>query len=145
MFPNTTKVLIIDDMLAMRKIIRKCLVELGLHDITEADDGATAWPLLEKAVDVENPFQLVISDWNMPKIQGIELLKKVRASEGLRLTPFILLTAESERTQVVQALQAGVTNYIMKPFTPQILAEKLKQAWIDSQRPVSSDTTAATG
>lgn len=134
MFPANTKILIIDDMLTMRKIVRKCLIELGFQDVTEADDGATGWPLLEKAAAEGAPFQLVISDWNMPKLQGIDLLKQVRANPQLKKTPFILLTAESEKTQVVQALQAGVSNYIVKPFTPQVLSEKLKQAWAVSQK-----------
>ncbi len=124
MFPAETRILLVDDMTTMRKLVRRCLTDLGFTSVTEADDGETAWPMLESAASTI-PFQLIISDWNMPKMQGIQLLKKVRANEALKTVPFIFLTAETEKTQVMDAIQSGATNYISKPFTPQTLKEKL--------------------
>lgn len=129
MFPKETKVLIIDDMMTMRKLVKKSLVEIGFTNITEADDGETAWPIIEQAQQGGQAFQLIISDWNMPKMKGIDLLRKVRATEAIKKTPFVLLTAESESTQIKEAIAAGVTNYIIKPFTPTIIADKLKVVW----------------
>jgi two-component system chemotaxis response regulator CheY len=125
MFPAETKILVVDDMMTMRKLVRKCLSDLGLKNAVEADDGETAWPLIQKAVTDGAPFQLIISDWNMPKMKGIDLLRKVRGDDGLKATPFILLTAEAEAVQVKEALTAGVSSYIVKPFTPQAFSEKL--------------------
>ena len=129
MFPNSTKILVIDDMMTMRKIVKKSLGELGYTNIVEADDGETAWPIIEKAVADNVPFDLIISDWNMPKLKGIDLLRKVRAVEAIKAVPFILLTAESEKTQVIEAVKAGVTNYITKPFTVDTLRDKLNTAY----------------
>lgn len=125
MFPSNTKVLIVDDMRTMRILVKKTLTALGFTDITEADDGAKAWAEIEKSIDSAKPFQLIISDWNMPVMQGIELLRKVRADETIKKTPFLLLTAESERSQALEAIQAGVSGYVLKPFTTDALKEKL--------------------
>jgi two-component system chemotaxis response regulator CheY len=125
MFPAETKIIVVDDMMTMRKLVRKCLNDLGLKNSVEADDGETAWPLITKAQAEGAPFQLIISDWNMPKMKGVDLLRKVRADAGLKATPFILLTAEAEATQVKEALLAGVSQYIVKPFTPAAFSEKL--------------------
>jgi two-component system chemotaxis response regulator CheY len=125
MFPNTTKILVVDDMLTMRKLVIRCLRELGFANITEADDGETAWPQLETAAKGGLPFQLVISDWNMPKLPGIELLKKVRGSDATKGVPFIFITAEAEMGQVMDAIKSGASSYITKPFTPATLKEKL--------------------
>ena len=122
MFNANTKILIIDDMATMRKIVSKTLKEFGFSDIQEATDGAMGWDLLSKS---EKPFELIISDWNMPNLTGIELLKKVRADNVYAKTPFILLTAESESAQVAEALKLGVSNYIVKPFSPDMLKQKL--------------------
>jgi two-component system, chemotaxis family, chemotaxis protein CheY len=126
MFPAETKIMIVDDIIPMRKLIRKCLNDLGLKKTVEANDGATAWPLIEQAQAEGAPFQLIISDWDMPKMKGIDLLRKVRADAAMKATPFILLTAEAEAARVKEALTAGVNAYIVKPFTPQAFAEKLK-------------------
>ncbi|MBU6375266.1 MAG: response regulator [Bdellovibrionales bacterium] len=130
MFPPNTKVLVIDDMLTMRKLVSRCLKDIGFTDITEADDGETAWPLLEAGASGKAvPFQLVVSDWNMPKLTGIALLKKVRGHEAMKNLPFLFVTAEAEKGQILEAIQAGVSNYITKPFTPATMKEKLLAVW----------------
>lgn len=129
MFAPTTKILVVDDMLTMRKLVSKCLKDIGFLNITEAPDGADALPVLEMAAASQVPFQLIISDWNMPKMPGIELLKRVRANDSLKATPFVFLTAENEAGQVMEAIKSGVNNYITKPFTPATLKEKLELVW----------------
>jgi two-component system chemotaxis response regulator CheY len=130
MFPPNTKVLVVDDMLTMRKLVSRCLKDLGFTDITEADDGETAWPLLEAGASGRTPpFQLVVSDWNMPKLTGIALLKKVRSHEAMKSLPFLFVTAEAEKHQILEAVQAGVSNYITKPFTPATMKDKLAAVW----------------
>lgn len=125
MFAPDTKVLVVDDMLTMRKIVSRHVKELGMNDITEADDGANAWPKLDEAFKSGKPFQLVLSDWNMPKLSGLNLLKQVRADARFKDLPFVLITAESEKSQVMDAIKAGVSNYIVKPFTGDQLKEKI--------------------
>lgn len=125
MFDVKTKILVIDDMMTMRKIVIKNLKELGFSDISEAADGALGWKALEEA---NPPVQLVISDWNMPNCSGLELLKKVRGDARFAKLPFVMLTAEAEAAQVKEAVVAGATNYILKPFTADTLKLKLEQS-----------------
>jgi len=127
MFPNTTKVLVVDDFKTMRRLVVGALATLGLTKVTEADDGATAWPIIQEAAKAGEPFQLIVSDWNMPQMQGIQLLKNVRAHADAKVkgVPFVLVTAEAEQKNIVEALQVGVSNYIVKPFTPAAFGEKL--------------------
>jgi two-component system chemotaxis response regulator CheY len=125
MFAPDTKILVVDDMLTMRKIVTKFLKEFGFSNITEASDGAQAWTLLSSPA---SQFQLVISDWNMPNCSGLDLLKKVRADGRLASLPFLMLTAEAEGHQVKEAVTAKVSGYIIKPFTGDTLKEKLTQA-----------------
>jgi two-component system chemotaxis response regulator CheY len=125
MYGAGTKVLVVDDMLTMRKIISKTLKEVGITDITEAPDGAAAFKATEDALASGKPFQLILSDWNMPQMSGLDFLKKCRADERFKAMPFVLITAESEKSQVIEAVQAGVSNYIVKPFTADQLKEKL--------------------
>ena len=127
MFPAQTKILVVDDMSTMRKIVKKTLKNFGFSDITEADDGQTAWPKLETALEDGKPFQLVVSDWNMHGLTGIQLLKKVRGHVQMAKLPFILLTAEAEKDNIVQAINAGVSAFIVKPFQAVQLKEKLAQ------------------
>ena len=129
MFPKDTKILVVDDMSTMRKLVSKHLSALGYENVTKADDGAVAWPEIEKAHAAGKPFDLIISDWNMPQMPGIDLLKKVRSDIKLKDTPFLLVTAESEKEQVMGALQAGVSNYIVKPFTADMVREKLQDVY----------------
>jgi len=123
MFDSKTKILIIDDMFAMRKLVVKSFKELGFTDMTEAGDGAAGWQALTEA---NPPFQLIVSDWNMPKLTGIDLLKQVRADNRFKEMPFLMVTAEGDRAQVVEAITAGVSNYVIKPFDTAALKEKLE-------------------
>lgn len=124
MFPPDTRILIADDMMTMRKLVKKALTELGFTKITEAENGAKALEKFREAVTAGAPFQLIISDWNMPEMTGIDFLKKVRETQ--KTLPFVLVTAESEKSQVIEALQAKVSGYIVKPFTAQQIGDKLK-------------------
>jgi len=126
MFDPGTKILVVDDMNTMRKLIVKACKDIGFSNFEEAQDGALGFKKLEEAT---SPVQLVISDWNMPNMSGLDFLKKVRASDKFKKLPFVMLTAEAEKDQVIEAVQAGVTNYIIKPFTPQALREKLEAAY----------------
>ena len=126
MFDPKTRILIADDMMTMRKIVIKNLKDLGFTDIIDAADGALAWEQLQKA---SPPIQLIISDWNMPNCTGLDFLKKVRGDAATNKIPFVMLTAEAEKHQVVEALKAGVTNYCIKPFTPEIFKQKLEETF----------------
>jgi two-component system chemotaxis response regulator CheY len=121
MNPNH-RFLVVDDFAPMREIIRKVLQELGYEHIAEANDGATALPLLKA-----HPFDMLITDWNMPKLPGIELLRAVRAEPTLASLPVLMVTAEVKREQIIAATQAGVNGYIIKPFTPSALAAKVQK------------------
>lgn len=115
------KLLVVDDSSTMRRIIKNTLVRLGYKDILEGEDGLQGWNVLN-----ENPdMGMLITDWNMPEMNGLELVKKVRADERFRDLPIIMVTTEGGKAEVITALKAGVNNYIVKPFTPQVLKEKL--------------------
>ncbi|MGM0419180.1 MAG: chemotaxis response regulator CheY [Thermodesulfobacteriota bacterium] len=116
------KVLIVDDFSTMRRILKNILKQIGFTSISEADDGTTAWEELQK-----NSFDLIICDWNMPKMSGIELLKKVRADDTYKDIPFLMVTAEAQKQNVIEAVQAGVSNYVVKPFTAESISEKLEK------------------
>ena len=116
------KILIVDDFSTMRRIIKNLLRDLGFQNTAEADDGTTALPLLQSG-----NFDLLITDWNMPGMQGIDLLKHVRADQKLATLPVLMVTAEQKREQIVEAAQAGVNGYVVKPFTAQTLKEKLEK------------------
>lgn len=122
MFPLTTKILIVDDMLTMRKLVGKACKDLGYLNLIEAADGAKAWEALNAS---EEQIGLIISDWNMPNCTGLDFLKRVRTSSKYGKTPFIMVTAESEQSQIVQAASAGVSSYIIKPFTADALKERI--------------------
>ena len=117
---NTMKFLVVDDFSTMRRIVKNLLQELGYNDITEADDGNTALPLLKGG-----NFDILITDWNMPGMAGLDLLRAVRADARLAKLPVLMLTAEAKREQIVEAAQAGVSGYVIKPFTAVTLKEKL--------------------
>jgi two-component system chemotaxis response regulator CheY len=126
MFAPNTRILVLDDMSTMRKIVIKSLKEIGFVDIQEGVDGVAGFTILDAS---SPPIQLVVSDWNMPNLSGVELLKKLRADERFVKLPFLLLTAEAEAHQVKEAILAGVTEYIIKPFTADVLKAKLEQAY----------------
>jgi len=114
------KVLVVDDFSTMRRIVKNLLRDLGFTNISEADDGSTALPMLK-----EGSFDFVVTDWNMPGMQGIDLLKAIRADSSLSHIPVLLITAEAKKEQIVMAAQAGVNGYIVKPFTAATLNAKL--------------------
>lgn len=114
------KILIVDDFSTMRRIIKNLLRDLGFNNTQEADDGSTALPMLQKG-----DFDFVVTDWNMPGMQGIDLLKAIRADDNLKHLPVLMVTAEAKREQIIAAAQAGVNGYVVKPFTAGTLKEKL--------------------
>ena len=123
MSANTNmKILVVDDFQTMRRIIRNYLRQLGFNNVEEAEDGDVA---LEKLIETQ--FDFVITDWNMPKMTGIDLLKKIRAENNFKNIPVLIITAEAEKENVVQAAQAGVKDYIVKPFTPEVLQAKIEK------------------
>jgi two-component system chemotaxis response regulator CheY len=117
---TSIKILIVDDFATMRRILKNILKQLGFKNLVEADDGTTAWEVLES-----QEIDLIISDWNMPKMTGLELLKKVRASDQYKKSPFLMVTAEAQKQNVIEAVQAGVSNYVVKPFTAEAISDKL--------------------
>jgi two-component system chemotaxis response regulator CheY len=114
------KFLVVDDFSTMRRIIKNLLHDLGYPNVTEADDGKTALPMLQKG-----GFDFLISDWNMPGMSGLDLIKAVRSDAKLAKLPVLMLTAEAKREQIIEAAQAGVNGYVIKPFTAETLKEKL--------------------
>ena len=114
------RILIVDDFSTMRRIVKNLLNDLGFFNTSEADDGNTALVELRKG-----PFDLVITDWNMPGMPGIDLLKAIRAEAGLSKIPVLMVTAEAKREQIIEAAQAGVSGYVIKPFTAATLKEKI--------------------
>jgi len=114
------RILIVDDFSTMRRIVKNLLNDLGFFNTAEADDGNSALAELRKA-----PFDLIVTDWNMPGMPGIELLKQVRADAALAKIPVLMVTAEAKREQIIEAAQAGVNGYVIKPFTATTLSDKL--------------------
>ncbi|HEX5637931.1 MAG: chemotaxis response regulator CheY [Gammaproteobacteria bacterium] len=114
------KILIVDDFSTMRRIIKNLLRDLGFNNTSEADDGNTGLPMLQSG-----NFDFLVTDWNMPGMTGLDLLKAVRADARLKNLPVLMVTAEAKKEQIVMAAQAGVNGYIVKPFTAQTLKEKI--------------------
>ena len=119
-YDTNMHLLVVDDFSTMRRIIKNILRQLGFNNIEEADDGTTAWEVINKG-----GIDFVISDWNMPQMTGIELLRKVRASEEFGDLPFLMVTAEAQQENVIEAVQAKVSNYIVKPFTADTMGQKI--------------------
>jgi two-component system chemotaxis response regulator CheY len=116
------KILIVDDFSTMRRIIKNLLRDLGYVNTAEADDGLTALPMLKNS-----HFDLLVTDWNMPGMQGIDLLRTVRADPAMAALPVLMVTAEQKKEQIIEAAKAGVNGYIVKPFTAATLKEKLEK------------------
>ena len=116
------KILVVDDFSTMRRIIKNLLKDLGFSNIQEADDGSTALPMLQ-----QGDFDFVVTDWNMSGMQGIDLLRAIRADDKLKHLPVLMVTAEAKKEQIVAAAQAGVNGYVVKPFTAATLKEKLEK------------------
>ena len=114
------KFLVVDDFSTMRRIVKNLLNDLGYAHVTEADDGTTALPMLKNG-----EYDFLITDWNMPGMPGLELLKAVRSDGRLSKMPVLMLTAEAKREQIIEAAQAGVNGYVIKPFTAVTLKEKI--------------------
>ena len=123
-YDKNMKVLVVDDFTTMRRIARNILRQLGFNNIIEADDGSTAVGILEK-----ERVDLIISDWKMPQMTGLELLRHVRQNDELKDTPFLMVTAEAQPENIIEAVKAKVSNYIVKPFTADTLNEKIEKVF----------------
>ena len=119
---SAIRFLVVDDFSTMRRIIKNFLNDLGYSNVTEADDGKTALPVL-KAGNID----FVVTDWNMPGMPGLELLKSIRSDPAMQKLPVLMVTAEAKREQIVEAAQAGVNGYVVKPFTAAVLKEKIEK------------------
>ena len=119
---KTIKILVVDDFATMRKVVRNLLKQIGYENIVEAEDGVSALKVLKS-----QKIDFIVSDWNMPNMTGLELLKAVRADSELTATPFLMVTAEALQDNVVAAVRAGVSNYIVKPFTAETLNGKIQK------------------
>lgn len=128
MIDTSLKVLVVDDMSTMRRIIKNVLKQIGFSDMIEAENGQDALNKL-KAGDIG----FIVSDWNMPVMQGIDLLRAVRADAELKHLPFLMVTAEAQKDNIIEAVQAGVSNYVVKPFTAEALQEKLEKIFAKTQ------------
>lgn len=126
---ESTKFLVVDDFSTMRRIVRNLLKELGFTDVQEAEDGVDALAKL-RAGD----FEFVVSDWNMPNMTGIELLRNIRADAKLKHLPVLMVTAEAKKENIIEAAQAGASGYVVKPFTAATLDEKLKKIFLTLQK-----------
>ncbi len=120
--PPDIRILVVDDMSTMRRIIKTILNQLGYTNIEEAENGKQALAKLKK-----EKFDFVITDWNMPEMDGLSLVKAIRNDEELKSLPVLMVTAEAKKENVMEALKAGVNNYIVKPFTPEVLKEKMEK------------------
>ena len=129
MFPKSSRLLIVDDMPKMRDLVARQLKSLGYQNIIVASNGKEALTILNDNFNSETPIDLVFSDWNMPILAGIDLLIAVRQSENFKDLPFIMVTAEGQRDQVMLAIKVGVSNYIVKPFPPVQLELKIQAVW----------------
>ncbi len=121
-YDKKIRILVVDDFATMRKVIRNLLKQIGFENVVEAENGQIAMRTLKS-----QKVDFVISDWNMPTMSGLELLKAIRTDEDLSSTPFLMVTAEALKENVVEAVKAGVNNYIVKPFTAEVLEEKIKK------------------
>ena len=126
--PNM-KFLVVDDFSTMRRIVRNLLKELGFSNVHEAEDGIEALKKLRA-----ESFDFVVSDWNMPNMTGIDLLREIRKDEGLKHLPVLMVTAEAKKENIIEAAQAGASGYVVKPFTSVTLDEKLKKIFTTMQK-----------
>ncbi len=122
--PTDIRILVVDDMSTMRRIIRTILNQLGYSNIEEAENGKQALAKLKK-----EKFDFVVTDWNMPEMDGLSLVKAIRSDDELKHIPVLMVTAEAKKENVMEALKAGVNNYIVKPFTPEVLKEKMEKVF----------------
>ena len=129
MFPHTTKILIVDDMEATRLTEKKALQKLGFTHFFEAENGIKALKVLNQQAALRQPIELIICDWTMPDLNGLELIKKMKNNDKLKDIPMIMVSATSEPAKILEAIKTGVTDYILKPFDSEILERKLEIVW----------------
>ena len=128
MIDTSLKVLVVDDMSTMRRMVKNVLKQIGFSDMVEAKNGQDALNKLKT-----NDISLIVSAWNMPVMQGIELLRAVRADAAIKHLPFLMVTTEAQKENIIEAVQAGVSNYVVKPFTAEALQGKLKKIFAIAQ------------
>lgn len=129
MFDKHTRFLIVDDLKTIRSLLKDILKKLGFSNIAEAEDGLKAWSLLKEAANSDAPFGFIISDWNMPNKTGLALLDDCLKDDQLRNIPFLMVTIESEREYVLKAIQMGVSDFVVKPFTGKTIEQKIRGIW----------------
>lgn len=130
MVDTRMKFLVVDDFSTMRRIVRNLLKELGFVNVQEAEDGAQALSMLR----ISGDFDFVVTDWNMPNMTGIELLKAIRSDPSLKHLPVLMVTAEAKRENIIEAAQSGASGYVVKPFTAGTLDEKLRKIFLTMQK-----------
>ena len=133
MFPKESNILVVDDSIHMRRLISDVIYELGFRNLVTASDANEALKLVTLNYKQNNPFDIILSDLNMPGPNGIDFLKQIRSSKSFKNLPFILITTESEKKSVLDAAINGVSSYIVKPFQSKDLALKLKEAWVKTK------------
>ncbi len=137
MFPATTRILIVDDMPTIRDLVKNHLRAMGFKNTIEAEDGELALKCMIDQNNKGEPIEMVICDWNMPKMKGLDLLKQIRATSEWQNLPFVMLTSETDRESVTEAVLAGVSQYIVKPFAAKIFEDKLKTVWAKHSKPAA--------
>lgn len=123
--PPTLKILVVDDMPSVREMVKTCLGAFGFKNVMKATDGNQAWEMIVAEAQANEPFELIVSDINMPKCNGLKLLKMIRANGTFKDVPVLMVSTESETDVIMSAIEAGANNYILKPFTKEIMKEKL--------------------
>ena len=123
--PPTLKILVVDDMPSVRDMVKTTLGAFGFKNVMEASDGTEAWEMIVAEAQANEPFELIVSDINMPKCNGLKLLKMIRANGTFKEVPVLMVSTESETDVIMSAIEAGANNYILKPFTKEIMKEKL--------------------
>lgn len=137
MFPTSTRILIVDDMPTIRDLVKNHLRAMGFKNTIEAEDGEQALKMLVEQNSKGEPVEMIICDWNMPKMKGMDLLKQIRSTAEWQNLPFIMLTSETDRESVTEAVLAGVSQYIVKPFAAKIFEDKLKTVWAKHNKPAA--------
>ncbi len=125
MLKASMKIMVVDPVTTMRKMIKQNLLQMGFKNVTEAEDGASAWQLIQESVANKTPYEFIISEWEMPGMPGLELLKNIRSTPATQKLPFLMMTSDTNQTTVVTAVQAGVNNLVVKPFSVATLKEKI--------------------
>ena len=129
MFPPESRILVVDDMAAMRLRVSNQLTSFGFKNVDQAGDGQEAFNLVQKMHDAGTPIQLIISDWNMPVLSGLDFLVKLKGHDTFKKIPFLMVTAEGEKDQVIRAIKAGVSDYLIKPVNQESLQSKMMTIW----------------